>query len=335
MATARETALRPAGAGRREDRDGLPTARALLVKAGAVIVMLALTVCGVVVYAVSHIDAAAIEVETERAQLALAATAGAPDAARADLLASTYALSGARFGTPTERDAEEVALAVPDLPDRSLLWTPRRLGSELFFELAPTRIAASLAFMIGLLILLRRLYLVARELERRRREAQALARRDPLTGLGNRLAFDDGVAEALALGLGEAVLLYLDLDGFKQVNDTLGHGAGDDVLRLVARRLAGLAQDDDLVARLGGDEFAVLRSGAAAPDELAALARRIEAAVGEPMLLGMTPVRIAASIGIAVAPADGHSAMTLTRAADAALYRAKRDHSGFALASAA
>lgn len=121
----------------------------------------------------------------------------------------------------------------------------------------------------------------------------------------------------------QPTLLYLDLDGFKQVNDSFGHGAGDDLLRIVAERLASLAREGDVVARIGGDEFAILRGPPVSRAELAELAADIGLALSEPVRLGATLLQIGASIGIAMGSeyADDHA--LLVRAADAALYRAK------------
>src|SRR5690606_10264745 len=181
----------------------------------AAILMLAATVLGATIFAVLRIDDAAVEQELSRASVAL--TAELADGPRseeqlASTLSQTYALAGAHIGDATTVIADEITLAIPDSDGRLLIWTPRRLGTELFAQLAPIRIFTSLAFLAGIALLMRRLYLVARELEGRRLEAQALATRDPLTGLGNRLAFEQGIEAMLTqLGTRELALLYLDL----------------------------------------------------------------------------------------------------------------------------
>jgi diguanylate cyclase (GGDEF)-like protein len=318
------------------DADALPIARRLLVYSVVAIAFLAVTVLGAVVYAVWQIDDAAVDHESGRARIALTAnsveTAGS-EARLASTLSNSYALEGAHIGTAAEIGEGEIAVPLPGHPDRLVIWTPHRFGSELFMQLAPIRGATSLVFLIGIGFLMRRLYVLARELEGRRREAQELAARDPLTGLGNRLAFDTGMTRMLAKGTGEVAVFYLDLDGFKQVNDSFGHGAGDDVLRNVGHRLARLARPDDLLVRLGGDEFVLLRPAPGPRAELGQVAHEIEAAVIEPVLLGTQTLQIGVSIGIAVAPIDGTSGIALLAAADAALYRAKRDRSGYALAA--
>ncbi|MFG1926327.1 putative bifunctional diguanylate cyclase/phosphodiesterase [Cryptosporangium sp. NPDC048952] len=143
---------------------------------------------------------------------------------------------------------------------------------------------------------------------------------DPLTGLANRALFGERLEEALA---GRPALLLIDLDGFKAVNDTRGHGAGDQLLVAVAGRLRGAVRATDTVARLGGDEFAVLLPGASASADATGVATVILERIAEPVALGEgTPVSVRASVGIALA--DGSAtAETLLRDADLALYEAK------------
>lgn len=343
LATPRAMAVAAVKTGWHQDADALPGARRLLAVSVIVIGVMAITVIAAAVYAVWQIDQSAIRYETARARVALTSvrletgpSEAAPSEARlASTLSNSYTLGGAHIGDATAVAPDEIALRIPDSDGRLLIWTPRRLGTELFLQLAPIRAATSLVFLLGIVFLMRRLYLLARELERRRVEAQALAVRDALTGLGNRRAFDNGIERMLAEGAGKVALFYLDLDGFKQVNDTLGHGAGDDVLRIVGKRLAALVQPDDLLVRLGGDEFVILRKEHSSADELARHARAIEATLAEPVALGTQTLQIGVSMGIAIAPVDGASGDALLHAADAALYRAKRDRTGFAIAAAA
>ncbi len=318
------------------EADALPNTRRLLVLSGIGMALLSVTVLWAVLFAVGQIDDRSVSAETARAQVALTSIdPGYSDARIASPLSNTHGFDGAHFGDPASLAAGEVALVVPNRGGVALIWTPRRFGSEMFLQLAPMRLGACLVFMLGIALLIRRLYLVARELDGRRQEAQALAARDALTGLGNRLAFDNGMERMLSDGAGEVAVFYLDLDGFKQVNDTLGHGAGDDVLRMVGRRLTGMTQPADVLVRLGGDEFVLLRLAPGPRDDLASFALAIEATLAEPVVLGTQTLQIGVSIGIAVAPADGTDGNALLEAADAALYRAKRDRTGFAMAAAA
>jgi diguanylate cyclase (GGDEF)-like protein len=168
--------------------------------------------------------------------------------------------------------------------------------------------------------------------ERRRAEKQIvhMARHDALTDLPNRVLLHERLAHALADLPRDRRLavLYLDLDHFKGVNDTLGHQIGDDLLKTIAARLRDCVGEDDTVARVGGDEFAIIRAGIEQPDDAAALARRICEAVKEPCELNGHAVMPDTSIGLALAPGDGSDPTELLKNADMALYRAKADGRG-------
>lgn len=161
------------------------------------------------------------------------------------------------------------------------------------------------------------------------RESEAriahLANYDPLTGLANRALFQDLASMACERAERTSLpcaLLYLDLDGFKVVNDTFGHALGDALLARVAARLGGLARTNDLVARLGGDEFAFLYPCRDA-DDAVALARTVVERLSQPYLIDGVQVEIGASVGIALAPGDATTPEVLLGRADLALYRAK------------
>jgi len=153
-----------------------------------------------------------------------------------------------------------------------------------------------------------------------------LALHDYLTGLPNRLLFDERLAAAVAAAAarGRTVALHcIDLDDFKGLNDTLGHQAGDELLRQVAGRLAGLVGTADLVARLGGDEFAILQHEVEGAEAAAALASRVTAALASPFRIADREVFSTASIGIALSAGEGLGPGDLLRQADIALYAAK------------
>jgi diguanylate cyclase (GGDEF)-like protein len=152
-----------------------------------------------------------------------------------------------------------------------------------------------------------------------------MAHHDALTGLPNRVMFREHLERTLPrVKRGDSLaLLSLDLDGFKAVNDTLGHPAGDDLLRQVASVLRRTVRETDLVARLGGDEFAIIQVGAEGPEELVVLAERLVEALRAPFEVLGRRAEIGTSIGIAPASADTMSADELLRSADVALYRAK------------
>jgi diguanylate cyclase (GGDEF)-like protein len=154
-----------------------------------------------------------------------------------------------------------------------------------------------------------------------------LAHHDDLTRLVNRVAFRERLQQAMGLarasGRGLAVQ-YLDLDHFKQINDTRGHDAGDRVLAEVAQRMCAAVRAVDTVARLGGDEFAIVVPFLDGEDAAAQLATRLVACLCEPYRVGEDSLSIGVSIGIAIFPRDGLAVDTLLQRADAALYDAKR-----------
>jgi diguanylate cyclase (GGDEF)-like protein/PAS domain S-box-containing protein len=153
-----------------------------------------------------------------------------------------------------------------------------------------------------------------------------LAHHDSLTTLPNRAMFADRAREAVAHARRHdktAAFLFLDMDNFKQVNDSLGHEVGDELLKIIASRLRTSVRGDDFVARIGGDEFCVLLQDIAEPREAAAVAQKLLQELGKPYKVGEHDVVSGASIGIACVPQDGDEAHVLLRLADHAMYRAK------------
>lgn len=175
-----------------------------------------------------------------------------------------------------------------------------------------------------------------RETEKER--LKVLAYYDRLTGLPNRSLFFDRLQQVVAHSLREknmAALLFIDLDGFKAVNDNLGHDAGDTVLKVVSDRLTGLVRKSDTVARLGGDEFVIVLSQINSEQDAVAMAQKILAAVGQQIPLESEKVaQVGASIGISFCPADGVTIDDLLIASDRAMYHSKRKGKNtFSLAS--
>src|SRR5580693_6733190 len=169
--------------------------------------------------------------------------------------------------------------------------------------------------------------------ERKRAEARLafMAQHDGLTGLPNRKLLRQQMDEILLhtrRSAEKVAVLILGLDNFKAVNDTLGHGIGDKLLRGVAKRLRSTLREEDTLARLNSDEFAIVQSGLTRPEEAVMLARRLLEAIGDPYLLDGHSVVIGASIGIAMAPGDGEESEKLLKNADMALSRAKNDSRG-------
>jgi diguanylate cyclase (GGDEF)-like protein/PAS domain S-box-containing protein len=170
-----------------------------------------------------------------------------------------------------------------------------------------------------------------RELERRnaelQRKLQEIAFHDALTGLANRSLLEEHVERAISRARRSGELLavhYIDLDGFKPVNDQYGHAAGDEVLCEVARRFNRAVRDGDVVARIGGDEFVVLQNGITGDASIRALARRLLRSFHEPIALtNGASVRVGGSLGMAIFPRDGARAEALLQIADADMYRVK------------
>ena len=324
--------LRPVAAGARQyqirqpSQDGRYELRSSRLVLGGIIGVVALTAIFLwgTVLAVRGIDDRSVNVERDRAMVAIGLmqqTGTAMDSVMAGKLGRDYVLANAHLARLADVKSQEtfVPLAGTSLV---LAWTPRRLGSETAVDVAPIRVVSGVGVLGGVILILFRLYRLARDLEQRRRAARDLATRDVLTGLINRRGF----TEALDAGFATAVpmsLLYLDLDRFKQVNDRYGHATGDELLKCVAQRLVHLAGPDDCVARLGGDEFVVLRRGPASRAELTELAARIHKRITLPYGLGDVEAEVGLSIGIATRNEHMLDTDDLVAGADAALYRAK------------
>lgn len=159
-----------------------------------------------------------------------------------------------------------------------------------------------------------------------RQRLEYQAHHDSLTGLPNRELFQDRLGNAIAVARRNRrvlAVLFIDLDNFKSINDTLGHTMGDELLQEVARRFAGCLRECDTIARLGGDEFAVILPEIAQQENAAVLAEKLLAVLEEPVVLAEQALHVAASIGIALFPDDAGSVEELIRSADSAMYRAK------------
>jgi diguanylate cyclase (GGDEF)-like protein len=154
---------------------------------------------------------------------------------------------------------------------------------------------------------------------------------DALTGLPNRKLFFDRLEASLALSARYArrlALLYLDLDGFKEVNDTMGHEAGDELLKRVGALLAGSVRKSDTVARLGGDEFVVMLNEVTNLGDAALVGEKLVSALRAPIGLKTGPATISASVGVSVYPENGESAELLLQKADQAMYASKHKGKG-------
>ena len=169
--------------------------------------------------------------------------------------------------------------------------------------------------------------LLYKQLEHYSHELESLALHDPLTGLPNRRLLMDRLSLAIAHARRNKrtmAVMYLDLDGFKQINDTLGHDAGDTLLKMVATRLVAAVRQEDTVARLGGDEFVIVLWELSHADGVAKLASKVMQAVSQPYRIQDRSVRMTVSIGVGIYPTHGEEVEVLMKSADLALYEAKR-----------
>ncbi len=164
------------------------------------------------------------------------------------------------------------------------------------------------------------------ELKKAQEKLIYLSTHDNLTDLPNRVLFQEKLSYVLASARRRnqlAGVMFLDLDGFKAVNDSYGHDAGDMLLKSVARRLIDCVREIDIVSRLGGDEFTIILESVQNLNEIVTVAKRIIASIAQPFRLGEIEVRLTASVGISVYPTDGHTGEMLLKKADDAMYRAK------------
>ncbi|MDJ0790400.1 MAG: EAL domain-containing protein [Acidimicrobiia bacterium] len=182
--------------------------------------------------------------------------------------------------------------------------------------------------IVGSMLLVGAVVLAAVAIRRKRADARLgyLAQYDQLTGLINRTLFHDRLNGALTRARrdgGLVTVMFLDIDGFKGINDRFGHAVGDELLRQVAARLVSVLRESDSVARIGGDEFTVVLEGGKRVEDAGQVASKILRAIGTPFLVGDRELAVTTSIGIAVYPVDGNTAEDLVKGADTAMYQAK------------
>ncbi|HYM61494.1 MAG TPA: EAL domain-containing protein [Thermoanaerobaculia bacterium] len=199
----------------------------------------------------------------------------------------------------------------------------RKDGATVWFE------STSRALIDPTTGLIQEIVSVTRDISERKKAEEQIeyqAYHDALTGLPNRLLFRDRLTVALARARRQnqnAAVMFLDLDRFKVVNDTLGHSFGDELLKAIAERLRRSLREADSIARMGGDEFTILLTDLASGEDAAMIAEKLLEAIAQPLLLEGQQLFLTTSIGIAVFPTDGETAETLLRSADSAMYRAK------------
>ena len=207
-------------------------------------------------------------------------------------------------------------------------WTPKQPGAEIVNSVIPFIAVALAGFALLAAFVLRYMRRTAVAIAAGESRLRHLAMHDPLCGLPNRIFFGErleAVIEEVRKGSTPAAVFYIDLDHFKDVNDTLGHPVGDELIRNVTLRLSRTLRGGDLVARLGGDEFAVISSVGDDSAKMMALAQRMIAALCAPYSIGGQNIVIGASIGIAIIGRDCAGSADIMRYADMALYRAKNE----------
>jgi diguanylate cyclase (GGDEF)-like protein len=207
-------------------------------------------------------------------------------------------------------------------------WTPTRPGGEIVARVLPFIVVAIAGFALMVGLVMRYMRRTAQTIAAGETQLRHLALHDPVCGLPNRICFGErleNVIEEVRRGGPSAAVFYIDLDHFKDVNDTLGHHIGDELILNVTQRLSRVMRGNDLVARLGGDEFAIITICASDSYSLQAIAGRIIAAVCAPYTINGHNIIIGASVGIAVIDRRAKDAADILRYADMALYRAKNE----------
>jgi diguanylate cyclase (GGDEF)-like protein len=209
-----------------------------------------------------------------------------------------------------------------------LAWKPKQPGADIVHSVVPFIAVALAGFALLAAFVLRYMRRTAIAIAAGESRLRHLAMHDPLCGLPNRIYFTErleATIEDVRAGAPPAAVFYIDLDHFKDVNDTLGHHVGDELIRNVTLRLSHTLRGDDLVARLGGDEFAVVSTLGDDTGKMMALAQRLIAAICAPYSIGGHNIIIGASIGIAIIDKNCAGTTDIMRYADMALYRAKNE----------
>jgi diguanylate cyclase (GGDEF)-like protein len=249
-------------------------------------------------------------------------------------LASNAPVVDVRAGIPPERPAFYAQAYVPVLVDGRPVaivaaYVDQTERHDIFYR---TFLIAAVSLCLGAVLSFGlpaiAWYRRTKEKQQADRRIRFLAHHDALTELANRPSLIERLEKALAvlpLRGGSLAVYFIDLDYFKEVNDTLGHEGGDFLLKTIAERLRSVTRGDDIIARLGGDEFIVVQPGVHSKEQVDAFAHRLRSAFAAPMQFKGQEIVTAASVGIAVAPADGQTPERLLKSADLALYKAKAD----------
>jgi diguanylate cyclase len=245
-------------------------------------------------------------------------------------LGARLSVKDLRFAPPTtEPPKAGISLSGPDgWAASQLVWVSERPGDPILDRLLPIAVFSAIAIVLFAWLAYVHVTRVTDNMLKSEERAQHLAGHDTLSGLPNRLRYTEHLTALLARceadGGGLAVL-FIDLDKFKEVNDTYGHAAGDQVLVGCAERMANQLRANDVLARFGGDEFAVIQTGVKSAHDSELLARRLIDAIRPAFQIGEAEAYVGASIGVALAPENGTDAAELMRLADIAMYRAKNE----------
>ena len=245
-------------------------------------------------------------------------------------LGEAHLLDGVRFTRSADIAAGEQSFPLTTKSGEKigdLVWDPKLPGSRILTEVLPVLVLGLLGVSFAVAFLILHLTRTYSNLVSSESQAKHLAFHDTLTGLPNRAYFNARVDEALEdvqSGQSQFALMFLDLDRFKQVNDTFGHAAGDELIRDLAASFSAFLKPGDVLARMGGDEFAMLIRGIRGRAEIEGLCRNLIDIVSKPIDLSAGPALVGVSIGIAIAPQAGTDRSELQRKADIALYQAKR-----------
>ena len=249
-------------------------------------------------------------------------------------IGQTYLIDDLHVAREAPKDQQSLPfLGADGQPVAYLAWTPVHASTNLLYRMAlPFVLVMALITSLswfGIVLVQRN----ARQLVIAKHRASSAALTDALTGLPNRAAFNEVLAVPVLAG--ERAILFLDVNGFKRINDSIGHAAGDEVIIVVAKRLSGVASEDCLLARIGGDEFVFVLTGSNAGFRVPWIAHAVERTLTRPFHVQGHEMQIRMAMGYAVQNEDAMSGEDLVRQADLAMYEAKRQKTGGAVAFSA
>ena len=241
-----------------------------------------------------------------------------------------YLFDGLRFSWTADTTSNEASAPLPSKTGQTvghLIWSPYRPGSAVMSFMVPVLAVLFLVTAAVLTFLIMRLHKRSMTLRASEAEVRHLALHDTLTGVGNRLTFNNGLDDLLLRRREKTdqliAVLYLDLDRFKHVNDTLGHPTGDELIRQFAQRLNKIIRSGDLIGRVGGDEFTIALTHFHDVSFVESVCQRIIEAISQPFDIDGNHINVGVSIGVSLAPLHASTRTDLLRKADIALYHAK------------